>query len=288
MRRLPWQQVAAHAWSHTYLQVARTFILPHIDISSLKELPGTNPAALPPPATLAASNVYSTAESILAAWLEAQVKKMLPRAARRIVAFDSGLHDCVAFCAAVAAHWPPAVRALQQLALPTANAAVSAADCRANARVLLAMLDDLQCPLRTAGPEPLSAERVATAHCADMVLLSAYLFSWLPQLIPRSTIEFSGKLQESQTQMVEISNPSKKAISYSVRLQGHVDFSLDQQSLRVEAGCTAACAVQCKPSTGVTQSAYLVLASRRDGAAVAATLVFQLVSKVQPTRPLQF
>ena len=39
--------------------------------------------------------------------------------------------------------------------------------------------------------------------------------------------------------------------------------------------------VRCKPSTGVTQTAHLILTSRRDGGAFAATLVFRLVSTVR-------
>jgi hypothetical protein len=273
VQALPWAQVTGHAWAYTYMQIARTFILQRIDANAFRDLPGTDSARAPPPAALASSNVYSPAEAVLLAWLEVHTRKVLPRAAKRLTSFGGSLADSVALCCALASHWPPLAKHLPALA----ERPRSAGDAAANARVLLTMLESLQCPFK------LREEHVTGGKACELLFFVAYLFSWLPQLVPRSTVEFAGKLQEPQIRDVELSNPSKKPLSYVARLSGHADFSLINPSVRVEPGGTAVCQVQCRPSTGVTQSAHLVLASRRDGGAVGATLTFHLVSKARIT-----
>ena len=272
----------AHAWSFTYLQIARTFILQRIEPSMLRDTPGTDPARTPPPASLATSNVHSPSEATLLAWLEVHARKMLPGQPRRLFDFGGSLADCAALCAAVASHWPEAARLLPQLSdKPTASGDAGSGH-RANAEVLLAMLDAVQCPLRV------TLDTLLAAESAELVFLAAFLFTWLPQLVPRATVEFAGKLQEPQTKYVELTNPDKRSLSYAARLHGHPDFTLDARSVRVEAGGSAACAVACRPSTGVTQTASLILTSRTDGGAVGAMLVFRLVSNVRLCAPSAF
>jgi hypothetical protein len=58
-----------------------------------------------------------------------------------------------------------------------------------------------------------------------------------------------------QAKDVELSNPSKRSISYSVRLEGSSDFAVDRPVLRVDPQSTARLAVTCYPSCGVPQEA---------------------------------
>lgn len=265
-----WPRVISHAWTFTYLQVAKSFILHRIDVKSLHDLPGTDSTKLPPASMLTTSNVYSVAESVLLSWLEVHLKKIMPQAARRLTHFDQSLADGVALCCVLVSHWP----ALSRFSGQVVATPVSDAEVEGNVRIFLRMMDDVQCPFSV------REEQLLEASALDMLFLVAYLYNWLPQLIPKSTVEFAGKLQEEQVRVVEVSNPTKKVISYSARLQGHPDFHLEQQSLRIEPGSSAVCRITCTPTTGVTQTSHLVLASRRDGGAFAATLVFHLVSKV--------
>jgi hypothetical protein len=269
-KKMNWSEVTGHAWSFLYLQIARSFILPQIDVPSFRSLPGSDPARLPPPQLLTGSNVYSTPESILLSWLEIHMRKMLPQAAHRLFTFDIDLADGVALCCTIASHWPPLSRFMGQVI----EAPGSHADNEANAKVLLGMLDALQCPFK------IKEEQVASATRLDMLFFVAFLYSWLPQLIPRGTVSFSGKLQEDQIREIELDNPTQKVLSYSVKLHGHEDFTMEAQSVRIEPKSKACVAVKCKPTSGMPQTSHLVLSTRRDGDALGAMLVFKLVSEV--------
>lgn len=267
--------MARHAWTFLYLQIARTFILQRIDVPSLRSLPGTVAADVPSAAALTGSNIYSAAESVLLAWLEVHWRAQLPDAAGRLTAFDEPLRDGVVLCCLVVSHWPPLERFLEQLV----EAPASPADCEANAKLLLRMLDLLQCPFA------IREEQITAAARLDMVFFVAFLYSWLPALQPRATVTFAGKLQEEQVREIQLENPSGRELSYSARLHGHEDFTLDTHTVRVAAKGAAVARVRCKPTTGVAQTARLVLATRRDGEAMAATLAFELVSAVRLALP---
>ena len=215
--------------------------------------------------------MYSVAESVLLCWLEIHMKKILPQNARRLTQFDQSLSDGVALCCVMVSHWP----ALSRFSGQVVASPVSDAEIEINMRIFLRMMDNVQCPFSV------REEQLVDATALDMLFLVAYLYDWLPQLIPKSTVEFAGKLQEEQARIVEVSNTTKKVISYAARLQGHSDFHLEQQSIRIEPGGSAVCRITCTPTTGVTQTGNLILASKRDGGAFAATLVFHLVSKVR-------
>lgn len=90
-----------------------------------------------------------------------------------------------------------------------------------------------------------------------------------------------------QVRTVELSNPTDKAISYSARLEGHADFSIEAPSLRLAPKSKILCQVNCTPSAGLPQEADLILTSKRDGAVFAATLVFHLRSSVKTRSPLK-
>jgi hypothetical protein len=52
---------------------------------------------------------------------------------------------------------------------------------------------------------------------------------------------------------IELSNPSRKVLSYGARLEGHADFSLATTAVRLEPKATANFPVTCKPSIALPQ-----------------------------------
>ena len=54
-----------------------------------------------------------------------------------------------------------------------------------------------------------------------------------------------------QTKDLELSNPSKKAISYSVRLEGHKDFTTQSSVVRIDAKGSTKLQMRCNPTTTV-------------------------------------
>lgn len=72
------------------------------------------------------------------------------------------------------------------------------------------------------------------------------------RLIPsRSIAPLS--LPPLQCKELELSNPSKKAISYSARLEGHRDFSIESSSIRIEPKATAKLLLRCTPTNTLSQ-----------------------------------
>lgn len=60
----------------------------------------------------------------------------------------------------------------------------------------------------------------------------------LPQFLPKTIIEFNPRLGEVQVKELELSNPSRKAIAYTAKLEGHADFSVDGSTVRIDAQVT--------------------------------------------------
>jgi hypothetical protein len=85
-----------------------------------------------------------------------------------------------------------------------------------------------------------------------------YSHPWLqalPQLVPRTTLEFPCLIGESQVKGIDLSNPSRNLISYNARLEGSSDFVLESSTIKLEAKGTTRINVTCTPSSGVTQEA---------------------------------
>jgi hypothetical protein len=60
----------------------------------------------------------------------------------------------------------------------------------------------------------------------ELLLFSMYLYQSLPHYVPKTTLEFSGGLHTPLAKTLELSNPSKKPITYAVRLEGAPCFRL--------------------------------------------------------------
>ena len=58
------------------MQVVRVFVLARVTVKSLRSLPGMEGCQMPPDSALLNSNVYSTAEAVLLAWLTAHFHKV--------------------------------------------------------------------------------------------------------------------------------------------------------------------------------------------------------------------
>jgi hypothetical protein len=67
-----------------------------------------------------------------------------------------------------------------------------------------------------------SAKDIVTSRAGgrDMLLLALHLFQALPQLVPKTVIEFKCALGDSTRKSIELKNPSSKPIEYEVTVQG--------------------------------------------------------------------
>lgn len=270
--------VSKTSWTAVVLQTIKVFLLSRVTPRSFKSLPGTdwNAEGLPD-TVLVGSNVYSVAESIMLRWLTLHFKNILPSVATTISNFDSDLRDGMALYAVMVSHWPSLESFYTQLRKPCRTDA----HFQNNARVVCAMVCELALPFA------LQADDILKPRQHEMVLFILHLYHSLPQLIPRSALDFSGRLGEPVTKTIELTNPADKAISYSVKVDGHADFSIEQTAVRIEPRATVAFPVTCTPKISRPTEARLVFNSRRDGNVHAATLVFGLQSSVQSRCPVR-
>ena len=66
------------------------------------------------------------------------------------------------------------------------------------------------------------------------MLFCVHLFQTLPHFIPKANVEFTCLLDEQVTKHMVLTNPSMKTIYYWVRLQAHKDFSIENDSIKIE------------------------------------------------------
>jgi len=60
------------------------------------------------------------------------------------------------------------------------------------------------------------------------------LFQSLPQYMAQTTITFSTRLGETATKTIELTNPSKKTLTYTVRLEGSPEFKIASSMVKLE------------------------------------------------------
>mmetsp|Transcript_4456 Transcript_4456/g.14438 ORF Transcript_4456/g.14438 Transcript_4456/m.14438 type:complete len:1214 (+) Transcript_4456:374-4015(+) len=157
----------------------------------------------------------------------------------------------------------------------------TAEDVANNAGVVVQMLQDLHLTY------PITVKELTDPQPREMTIFLMYLYQALPQLLPRAQIDFEGKLGENLVKTLELTNPSNKVIVYHARLEGHSDFTIDQTMVRLEPKSKIQFPVDCVPTISKPVESRIVLSSRREGTAHAATMVFALRSLVQARAPLR-
>ncbi|GAX74871.1 hypothetical protein CEUSTIGMA_g2317.t1 [Chlamydomonas eustigma] len=276
---LNFNTISAQAWNMVILQAFKIFVLGRVSLKTFKIMPGIDRIAssLPPDSAIAGSNMYSVPESVLLAWMTAHYMREFGDKGFRVTNFDSDLTTGLVLFSLLSGYWPTLSARRGSLR----HSIKSERDKLENNEAVVRFMGDLGLPFEV------KPEDLCKPEPKEMLVLVLYLYQTLPQFVPKTTIEFPCKLGESVTKDLELSNPSKKAISYTAKLEGHKDFTTQVSVIRIEAKGTARLQIKCIPTTSVPVQSRLILMSRRDGGAHAATLVFQLVSKVDTRAPLK-
>lgn len=92
-------------WLIVLYQVLRLFTLARFTTKSVKALVGADSKAFPGPYT-SGSNLYNSSELCLLYWLSYHKTKINPADTAPVTNFDTDLHDCRVFAAAIASHVP--------------------------------------------------------------------------------------------------------------------------------------------------------------------------------------
>ncbi|CAM9670863.1 unnamed protein product, partial [Laminaria digitata] len=100
----------------------------------------------------------------------------------------------------------------------------------------------------------------------------------LPQLVPKMEVEFRANLGSVVSKSIELKNPSSKAITYGVTLEGSSDFRAKATVVNLEPGKEADFAVELLPRFSSPVEARLTFwaARNKGGMAPASNMVFTL------------
>ncbi|CAG9460495.1 unnamed protein product [Pedinophyceae sp. YPF-701] len=280
------RDVSEQAWNAVLAQLARLFIVSRCSPKSLRgnhraDFGLTNHVER----ALVASNIYSAGEMVLLRWsshlMHAEFPALIDWQLRN---FESDFVDGLALYAILAKHWEALSRFRAQICTPPDGATreeLHEEQSMANASVVCDMLKALELPFE------IRPQEILAPVGQEMVIFLAYLYQILPQLEPQAEILFDARLNEVQERYVELNNPSNKSISYYARLEGHADFELVTSTLYLQPKSKGAFPVRCKSTISKPVTGHLVLASKRDGTAHGATLVFALKSMVNTQAPVQ-
>lgn len=297
---------SVEAWLSCILQTIKIFLLNRITLKSFKSLPGmteqinmpvSGPVSEEPeqvphevkkmcpelqmaldPKGLADSNVYSGAECILLRWLNfhywrANKDERYP--ARKVVRFDSDLEDSVVLAMVIQSHVPQC-QSVQVMKFPC----TSIEHYEANALQIIAALQEigLSYPIH-------ASDIISSPQPKDMLLFVMFLYMNLPHYVPKTVIVFSTMLGVNMTKHIELTNPSKKAITYNVQLQRSSDFSIKEEVVKIEPRQTVSFPVEFQSRFSRMVESQIVFTSRREGNVHAAAMVFILRSKCTGRKP---
>ncbi|KAK3255401.1 hypothetical protein CYMTET_35412 [Cymbomonas tetramitiformis] len=272
-----WPVVSAGAWHNILYQVLKVFVLSRVTIRQFRSVPGIDPSVLQGDTTLAGSNIYSVSENLLLKWMTLHFQRALPSYAMRITNFDVDLQNGLAFYSLFVSHWP----SMESFYTSMHKPCKIESHYSDNAKVVLEMLAALNLPFE------ISRENLVQPHAREMLIFVLYLYQTLPQFIPKTTIEFSGLLGQTLVKTIELTNPSKKSISYAARLEGSTAFSLTTKMVKLEPMSTVEFPVECVPATSKPVHGRLIFSSRREGGAHAATMVFALQCITQSRKAIR-
>jgi hypothetical protein len=121
----------------------------------------------------------------------------------------------------------------------------------------------------------------------DALLGVLFLYQQLPQLVPKTNIEFRGALGQVVTKTIELKNPTRRSITYHVSLDGASEYSIAEKTLKLEAESLGSFTVQCTTRFSEPVFGRLTFRSRREGGMAAATMVFLLCNTVTSRPPVQ-
>jgi hypothetical protein len=265
--------MSLEAWSTLFYQILKVYYECRVSVKlfkAMKELPTDKP--LLTEINLEPNQIYSQAELILLRWLELAVEKKFPAVSKaRHINYDTDLKTGLGIGSLIQMYIDSPIRKVMSLR-PMIN---SVEDMKHNWERIRSTLKDygLSQPSDLFDQEPSSRE---------MLVYLLYLFQVLPYFIPRSTLEFPVMLKGTCVRNIMLSNPSKKKICYSVKLDSiNDDYSIEKNIVDLDPGVNVAFPVKYFARISKVNKARITFRNKKESGAQATPLVFDLVSEVQ-------
>lgn len=269
-----WRYTSMDAWLVLFYQIIKIYYLCRINLKALKNLPNYPPEK----AHLIdgygdINNIYSQSEIIILKWLETIVEEYTKKTTMlrmRMTNFESDLRNGEVFAMLLEYYIGKQVNISPNLkkVLETEE------DYKFNnERVIEKMIEY--------GIQGIFEHKDFVAPQArDMILFAIHLFQTLPHFLPKQTIEFTCLLDELVTKHIVLTNPSNKPIYYWARLQGHKDFSIENDYVKVEPRSQVQFPVAYHSKLSKETEGKITFRNKRDAGVQAAALVFNLKSNV--------
>ena len=257
--------LSADCWITLFYQIIKVYYLSRITPKSFKK---QFPAQKLPEFYLEDSNVYSISEAILLRWIELYQKD----AEFRLASFDGQLKDSLCLSAVIQGYInTPTIRAILNLK----PACQSSEDFLYNAEKVLQALSFIGLETHV------QAKNLATPSARENLLFLIHIYQSLLNYIPKEApIVFKCVLGQYIVKNIELRNPTRKFISYWVKFEGNQDFSIGEDSLRIEPLGKIEFQVKFQSRISEPVTGRLTFFNKRESNINAAAIVFDLRSEI--------
>lgn len=193
-------------WSDLIYQIVKIFVLNRISLKQFKVLPGINNTdpvvlAISKEGYLDSSNVFSASEIILMKFVEINFHNAFPTESRAVTNFTSDFKDGLLIIGLLKSYVPSLKSTISVITNASNEEQYRENYCRIN-EALAEMGFNWN----------LGADFLLNPVGRDLMLFLLFLYNTLPAYLPKTTIDFCGRLQEEIIKTIELTNPSKKVI----------------------------------------------------------------------------
>jgi len=266
------------SWLDVLYQIAKVFMLNRVTAKSFRSMPGIQKKEAEKLTSVTGSNLYSLPEGILLKWCTLHYNKIFPTMQRRVTDFEEDFRDGLVLAALLISH-APYVNSGGRLWASLVKECQSKEDFMQNASKVTNTMKEMSLLMAV------TVDDILRPVARDMMLEVLYLYQTLPSYMPRTTIEFTGRLGEAIVKNVELTNPSKNAISYTARIEGSSDFKLSATKFRVEPKAKCPVPIEFLGKFTREVEGVLFLNSDKEGGSLGSTLVFYLKSAIEDIKP---
>ena len=321
-----WLRNCKRSWLEVLYQGVKIFVLARVQYKDYVTLPGvvmmaaSNDNALPAPPgqttgksgtgkdgkkkapaypkEFAPSNVFTHAEAVLLQWASYHIdhaSKLHDEGAtsssgntssdasklisfgKRVTDLDTEFRDLIGYCQLIHSHVNDATALGQPLSGYTTLERGKGDEVHPHFEEAMA---ELRMELGTSYEECSLSSR-------SILLMVLHMYLNLPNLVPKTNVEFVGELGTPIMKQIELRNPSKRAIEYSVTLTGNSDFTVQSKSLTIPPESAVDFLVTLNAKFVEPVHAKLTFWSQKDSGLAATNLCFRLVSRITGRKPLE-
>jgi hypothetical protein len=257
------------SWLILFNQILKLFFVNKINASRFKLVPALPEHLKKISPAYETSTVFSPSECILLKWCESSLEK-IKEDTRRLNflndSFDVGTPLATLFHLYTANSVRP-MRFMKEIIL-------NRNEIYDNMKVLKETADSLGLPY-----SPEISEMVAMDP-RELIIYISYLFNVLPNFLPRETLLFECKVDDTIYKNITVTNPLNTIITYYITLEGSEDFSVKQAKIKVEPKTSMELPIYFKGRISKPVTGRISLKPAKEAPVMVIPLVFDLKSKI--------